>query len=80
MAVVEADAEGDSLSVTRHQHHVRLVKLGPVRTSTVTFLPLDQATKGKMATCFGPPKRNWHCTSVPITETTHARSGCPRSN
>jgi hypothetical protein len=58
--VVEADAGGDSPSVKRHQHHVRRVKSGPVRTLMVTFLPSDQATKGKMATCFVPPKRNWH--------------------
>jgi hypothetical protein len=38
-------------------------------------LPSDQGTKGKMATCFGPPKRNLHCILAPITETTHAKSG-----
>jgi len=69
VAVVEADAGEDSPSIMRHQHHARRVKSGHVRTSMVTFLPSDQATKRKMATCFVPPRRNWHCTSAPITET-----------
>jgi len=54
VAVVESDAGGDSPSVTSHQHHAKRVKSGPVRTSMVTFLPSDQATKGKMVTCFVP--------------------------
>ena len=78
--LVGLDVGEDSPSGTRHQHHASLVKSGHVRTSKVMSLPSDQGIKGKMATCFGPPKKNWHCTSVPITETMHATSGCPRSN
>ncbi len=45
---------------------VKVVKLGPARTSKEMSSPSDQAIKEKKETCYVPPRRSWHCISLSV--------------
>jgi hypothetical protein len=59
---------------------IKVVKLGPARTSKEMSSPSDLSIKEKMETCYIPPRRSWHCILAPTTEMMHVRSGSQRSN
>ncbi len=47
---------------------VKMVKLGPARTSKEMSSASDLAIKKKMETCYVPPRRGWHCILAPTME------------
>ena len=53
---------------------VKVVKLGPARTSKEMSSPSDLAIKEKMETCYVPPRRSWHYILVPPMKMMHVRS------
>jgi hypothetical protein len=79
--VVEGVGMGVGSPKEMNQVHylVKVVKLGPARTSKEMSSPSDLVIKEKMETCYIPPRRSWHCILAP-TEMMHVRSSSQRSN
>ncbi len=79
---VEGVGVGVGSPKEKNQVHylVKVVKLGPARTSKEMSSPSDLAMKEKMETCYVPPRRSWHCKLAPTMEMMHVRSGSQRSN
>ena len=71
---------GSPKEMNQVHYLVKVVKLGPARTSKEMSSPSDLATRGKMETCYVPPRRSWHCIMAPTMEMMHVRSGSQRSN
>jgi hypothetical protein len=71
---------GSPKEMNQVHYLVKVVKLGPARTSKEMSSPLDLAIKEKIETCYVPPRRSRHCILAPTTEMMHVRSGSQRSS
>jgi hypothetical protein len=77
VVAVEGVDMGVSSPKEMNQLHylVKVMKLGPARTSKEMSSPSDLTIKGKMETCYVPPRTSWHCILAPTKEMMHVRSG-----
>ncbi len=58
---------GSPKEMNQVHYLIKVVKLGPARTSKEMSSPSNLAIKEKMETCYVPPRRSWHCILAPTT-------------